>query len=300
MRITPRIARPLGTMVAYGFPEKDVAHDLELARRMGATCLEILPHWKSLPDPANLRHQVEQCGLTIHSAHGSWGGQSIAAPRVDLGSLNHETRVASVDDIRRCLDWIRQAGGRHLVVHPGGLSDPDEKLRRREALIRSLEALADDAAASGVDLCVENMPPGVLPGSAMADVAEVVAAVDHPSVGLAIDTGHAHLVASAPAETLAAGSRLRTTHVHDNHGKQDVHLPPGHGTIDWAAWVEALDEIGYEGPVMLECIRHIRENPRRPDARLSRFDPFDRWDRLNARAGRDPPVQQRPISPERS
>ncbi len=261
MRITPRIARPLGTMVAYGFPEKDVAHDLGLARRMGASCLEILPHWKSRPDPVALRHQVEDWGLTIHSAHGSWGGQSITAPRVDLGSLNHHTRLASIDDIRRCVDWTRVAGGRHLVVHPGGLSDPAETIGRRDALIRSLIVLAGFAADSNVALCVENMPPGVFPGSEMSDLAAIVAEVDHPSVGLAIDTGHAHLVHSAAVETLAAGSHLRTTHAHDNHGKQDVHLPPGQGTIDWAAWVEALDEIGYEGPVILECIRHVRDNP---------------------------------------
>jgi sugar phosphate isomerase/epimerase len=261
MRITPRIARTLGTMIAYGFAGKDVAHDLDLARTMGVSCLEILPHWKSRPDPASLRHRVEDRGMTIHSAHGCWGGQSIIAARVDLGSLHRETRLASVDDIRRCLDWTRQAGGRHLVVHPGGLSEVNETIGRRDALICSLIALAGHAADSNIVLCVENMPPGVFPGSEMADLATIVAAVDHPNVGLAVDTGHAHLVHSAPRETLAAGSMLKTTHVHDNHGKQDVHLPPGRGTIDWGAWVEALDEIGYEGPVMLECIRHIRENP---------------------------------------
>jgi sugar phosphate isomerase/epimerase len=147
------------------------------------------------------------------------------------------------------------------VVHPGGLSEPVDTTSRIETLIRSLSASSRDAADADVTLCVENMPPGVFPGSEMTDLASIVREVDHPNVGLAIDTGHAHLVHSAPAETLAAGAWLRTTHVHDNHGKQDVHLPPGHGTIDWTAWVEALDQIGYEGPVMLECIRQIRDNP---------------------------------------
>lgn len=261
MRITPRIARPLGTMIAYGFPEKDVAVDLDLALRIGASCVEILPHWKTLPDPAELRRLVEDRGLTVHSAHGCWGGQSIEARRVDLASLDDFTRLASLDDIRRCIDWTRQAGGRHLVVHPGGLSDPDERMRRWDALIRSLNALADHASNPDFTLCVENMPPGVFPGSRMADLAAIVAEVDHPKIGLAIDTGHAHLVASPDSETRAAGALLRTTHVHDNHGRQDVHLPPGGGTIDWAAWVAALDEIDYEGPVMLECIRQIRDDP---------------------------------------
>ena len=261
MRITPRIARPLGTMIAYGFPEKDVARDLELAQKMGVSCVEALPHWRALPDPLALRQRVEGRGLTVHSAHGCWGGQSIEARRVDLGSLDLETRLASLDDIRRCIDWVHRAGGRHLVIHPGGLSDAEERARRSDALARSLDALAEHASDRKVVLCVENMPPGVFPGSRMADLAAIVAEVDHPSVGLAIDTGHAHLVDSPASETRAAGALLRTTHVHDNHGRQDVHLPPGQGTIDWAAWVAALDAIGYTGPVMLECIRHIRDNP---------------------------------------
>ena len=207
MRITPRIARPLGTMIAYGFPEKDVARDLELALTMGASCLEILPHWRALPDPAALRRRVEDRGLTIHSAHGCWGGQSIAARRVDLGSLDRETRRASLDDIRRCIDWTPR--GRRS---PSG--DPSRRpLRSRGAgptvgcgPAGSLDALAEHAAdrergRSASRTC----RPGVFPGSRMADLAAIVAEVDHPSVGLAIDTGHAHLVASPASETRAAG-----------------------------------------------------------------------------------------------
>ncbi len=54
---------------------------------------------------------------------------------------------------------------------------------------------------------------------------------------------------------------LRTTHVHDNDGRQDTHLPPGLGTLDWPAWLEALDAIDYRGPILLECIRHLRNDP---------------------------------------
>ena len=60
---------------------------------------------------------------------------------------------------------------------------------------------------------------------------------------------------------------LATTHVHDNNGRQDSHEPPGHGTIDWSAWGPALDSIGYGGPILLECIRHLRQNPSKLQAR---------------------------------
>ncbi len=99
----------------------------------------------------------------------------------------------------------------------------------------------------------------------MGDLRRLVDEIDRPEVGLAIDTGHAHLNSSPREETLAAGPRLLTTHVHDNNGRQDSHDPPGSGSIDWESWVKALDEVEYKGPVMLECIRQLRQQPDRID-----------------------------------
>ena len=87
--------------------------------------------------------------------------------------------------------------------------------------------LAEHARGSGVIVCVENMPPGVHPGSRMAELAELLVELDHPHLALALDTGHANLTATAAEETRAAGSLLATTHVHDNDGRQDSHEPPG-------------------------------------------------------------------------
>ncbi len=180
---------------------------------------------------------------------------------MDLGSPEAGPHREAVEDLKRCVDWLHEAGGTCLVVHPGGLSDPAQAASRREALARGLIALADHAQGTGVVLCVENMPPGVHPGSRMADLAILVAELGCPTLALALDTGHAHIAADAPSETVAAGPWLRTTHVHDNNGRQDTHLPPGLGTINWHDWARSLDAIGYRGPIMLECVRHIRKNP---------------------------------------
>jgi sugar phosphate isomerase/epimerase len=248
-------------MVTYGFPDLDLDAELALAIGLGATVLEILPEWGRLPDPGLLRRRVAERGLSIHSAHGCWGGRTIRAARVDLGSIQASTHRESVDDLKRCVDWLDAAGGTCLVVHPGGLSDPEDELARRAALAEGLRELAEHAGESRVRICVENMPPGVYPGSRMAELAALLAELKHPKLALALDTGHANLTATAAAETLAAGSLLATTHVHDNNGRQDAHEPPGQGTIDWPAWGRALDVIAYSGPIMLECIRHLRHHP---------------------------------------
>jgi sugar phosphate isomerase/epimerase len=254
------LKRSLGTMITYGYPEITLDDELDLAIWLGASVLEILPEWSCLPDPALVRRRSADRGLSIHSAHGCWGGRTIRARRVDLGALDAATQRESVDDLKGCVDWLAEAGGRHLVVHPGGLSSPEEHDQRQSALATGLLELAEHARATGVIVCVENMPPGVYPGSRMAGLVEILRELDHPQLALALDTGHANMTTSAAEETLAAGSLLATTHVHDNNGRQDSHEPPGHGTVDWVGWGRALEQIGYGGPILLECVRLLRHN----------------------------------------
>ena len=45
---------------------------------------------------------------------------------------------------------------------------------------------------------------------------------------------------------------LWTTHVHDNGGREDEHLVPFSGTIDWDSAMMATQKIGYDGMLMLE------------------------------------------------
>jgi sugar phosphate isomerase/epimerase len=252
-------------MITYGYPAIDLADELALAARLGAVVLEILPEWSRFPDPAPLCRQIADGGLSIHSAHGCWGGRTIRASRVDLGATDAAARRESVDDLKCCVDWLAEAGGTCLVVHPGGLSDPADRAARRSALASGLIELGEHALSVGpsIRICVENMPPGVHPGSRMIDLAELLCELEHPRLALALDTGHGNLTSGAAEETLAAGGLLATTHVHDNNGRQDAHEPPGLGTIDWPAWGRALDAIGYAGPIVLECVRALRQDQTR-------------------------------------
>ena len=69
--------RSLGTMITYGYPEIALDDELDLAIWIGASVLEILPEWSCLPDPALVRRRSADRGLSIHSAHGCWGGRTI-------------------------------------------------------------------------------------------------------------------------------------------------------------------------------------------------------------------------------
>ena len=140
-------------------------------------------------------------------------------------------------------------------------------------MARGLLELAEHAQGTGVVVCVENMPPGVHPGSHMADLAALLAELNRPTLALALDTGHANLTTGAVRETHAAGRLLATTHVHDNDKDRDSHLWPGKGSIDWKEAMELLRSAPHTPPLLLEVEEDEKINPaERMDEMFKKLD----------------------------
>jgi sugar phosphate isomerase/epimerase len=69
--------------------------------------------------------------------------------------------------------------------------------------------------------------------------------------------------------------RIRSTHIHDNDGKEDIHLFPflaEGGTIDWKNTMENFRSRENQYPLMLE----LRERPEFPSPLDSVAQIFDR------------------------
>jgi len=140
-----------------------------------------------------------------------------------------------------------------IVVHCNGeknnLTEPAVRQKRLDANLACLVPMAGKAANIGVNIAIEN-------GTNWADwqfIIEMVKHLKHPNVGLNIDIGHANLGDMNPVRAIqVAGSLLITTHLQDNYGKVDNHLPPGLGEIDWHGVISALISIEYAGIYMVE------------------------------------------------
>ena len=186
------------------------------------------------PDLPRIARHVSDVGLSAWSAH-SWTALAGTAEGVD----------PAIEQYRRFVDTAQALGVHVLVVHCAGWGNPDRTGPNRT----SLDALADMAHAAGQSVAIEN-------GSSWDDwqhTVSLVQAVDQPHVGLNIDTGHANLGDLGVARAVrAAGGHVLTTHLQDNHGEQDDHLPPGQGDIDWHEALTALVETGYDGTFMVE------------------------------------------------
>src|SRR6266852_8143226 len=80
----------------------------------------------------------------------------------------------------------------------------------------------------------------------------------HLDLNVCFDVGHAHIRGSVENEFRLLKPRIRSTHIHDNNGAEDLHLFPGAegGSIDWRWTMNLLrSDLPSEGsqyPLLLE------------------------------------------------
>ena len=138
---------------------------------------------------------------------------------------------------------------------PGGKANDESTF---QGVVDSLGRLADRAGKFGVTLCfkahvgqyVYNTPTTL----------KVLAALNHPSLGLDMDPSHIWRAGENPVEAIGAvAKRIRHVHIRDCKGRQQNPGTPemqanGRGDIDLLGYIRVLHESGYTGPVDLEII----------------------------------------------
>ncbi len=138
---------------------------------------------------------------------------------------------------------------------PGGKANDESTF---QGVVDSLGRLADRAGQFGVTLCfkahvgqyVYNTPTTL----------RVLAALDHPSLGLDMDPSHIWRAGEDPVEAIGAvAKRIRHVHIRDCKGRQQNPGTPemqanGRGDINLLGYIRVLHESGYIGPVDLEII----------------------------------------------
>ena len=124
-------------------------------------------------------------------------------------------------------------------------------------MVRSFRAIADNVAELGMEVAVEYKPHEML---ANADAAlRLCDAVDSPTLGVLLDTGHALWVGEdLPVVVRLIGDRLKHLHIGDTPGPVEADLPPG-WHHDFTAFVAALDEIGYDRAMSLDMYGAVDE-----------------------------------------
>ncbi len=175
-------------------------------------------------------------------------------------SSDAAVRASTVGDFTRYLEISARIGAKVAVIHASGepIADEDRKAAMAHAK-EVLSVLAERAAATGVTLCVEDLPRTCL-GRNSAELLDLLSA--DARLGVCFDTNH--LLGEPIADFIrAVGNRIVTTHFSDYDFVNERHWLPGAGKIDWRELMDLLDEVGYTGPVLYEL--GFSPNPKSAD-----------------------------------
>lgn len=133
-------------------------------------------------------------------------------------------------------------GVKYAVIHPHRCPAKHIKIERTVELLRPFVELGREL---GVMLCVENMY------TVTAEATRMIA--DKLDCGICWDVGHANFGGHDQyAGILHCGDRLKVLHLHDNNGKDDLHIPAFQGNINWHDVMRALRDVKFEGELNFE------------------------------------------------
>jgi sugar phosphate isomerase/epimerase len=132
-----------------------------------------------------------------------------------------------------------------------------------ESLIAPLQELADQAADRGTRVAIETMPFSIIATVPMG--AEIVAAADHPAVGLLVDAWHVFRAGTPLDELLDSLTPEMIFGVELDDAAADVvgtlfedtvdrRLLCGEGCFDLPALVNLLRDKGFDGPWGVEIL----------------------------------------------
>jgi sugar phosphate isomerase/epimerase len=194
-----------------------------------------------------LIYHLERASLNVNSVHAPFGLEK------DISSFDNKVHEVGVDAVIEAIEVARLLGAGYVVVHASdrGVTALDHKKRldRARGVMRELAVLAEEA---GVNLALENLPPGFL-CSTPEEMITLIDSISSPCVGVCLDTGHANLTGQFEKWARTVLPRAFGMHLHDNDGQSDQHLFPGMGNIDWKNFARIY--LGSEtlAPAALEC-----------------------------------------------
>lgn len=204
-----------------------------------------------------LGHWFKDSPLKMHSLHSPmysddvWGRSGPQAV-IDITEPSKARRMNMVDEIKRALEIAEVVPFRYLIQHVG-VSGEEMDERRLDSGFSSLDEIRVFAAQRGVEVLLENIPNAFSSAARLNDFL----AQTHLNLNYCFDVGHAHLSNGISAEFELMKTRIRSTHLHDNDGKEDQHLFPKRGSIDWTAAMRLLASRPDQYPLLLE----LRELP---------------------------------------
>ncbi len=188
-----------------------------------------------------------------------------------MASDDAAVRQGAVDQFKRVLDVASQLGIDKVIALPPNPFDIDIQVMLGKAtsqewtvdfpkgdwkqnwldVVEVLGKFAEECESRNMRVALEPHPHRMMHNA--AGMLRIIDAIDSPAIGLNLDPSHLFPSGELPnAVAHEVGDRIFHTHLSDNDGQTNAHWRPGKGKVDWRAFLRALVDIGYDGPLSLE------------------------------------------------
>lgn len=190
----------------------------------------------------NLRKMIEQEDMAVPSFMPAF----YRYPH-SLSSPNNRVRQDSIDYMLMCADNANLLGAEVLLVVPGrslfdqGIEDAFQRLL--DSISQVCNYCEQYKLKLGVEPANQTVTDLVV---SYRDALKIITEIDHPSLGIVLDTGHLYLNGENVVEAMEIlGDLILQFHVNDNDGEHQQNLIPGDGTFDFHNFMSCLEKFNY-------------------------------------------------------
>ena len=223
---------------------------------MGFDLIEIPVEKKDLIDRAKLRGTIQDAGLKV-TISGAFGGDR------DISSEDPAIRKQGLEYIKDCIEIASYMGSPlfggplYSAVGKTRFVSEDQKKKERDWCLANLSEAAKFAQENGIILGLEPLNRFESDMINTADQAlSLLKEVDHPNLKIQLDTFHCNIEEKNIPATIRKIGKDLLCHVQGNESDRGT---PGTGNLDWQGIKSALQEIGYEGAIVIETFGAVSE-----------------------------------------
>jgi D-psicose/D-tagatose/L-ribulose 3-epimerase len=215
-------------------------------RDLGFSVCEVPMLAPTMLPSRSLRNAFEESGIECTVC-------SILPRNVNPISPDAAERKKSIHHLHKCVEVAAEMGARLIggplfapIGYLPGHRPTEDELRWATECFQSITGLLDQHQMTLALEPVNRSESFFL--RTVSDARKLCRAINHPRVGITIDTFHANIEEkSTPDAIISAGADLR--HVHMSENDRGV---LGSGNIDFPSVIDSLTEINYEGVLIVE------------------------------------------------
>lgn len=198
---------------------------------------------------SKLREMIEQENVVIPSFMPAF----FRYPH-SLSSPNDHVRQDSIDYMLRCADNANILGAEVLLVVPGRSLNGQKVEDAFQRLMDSINQVCVYCEQYELKLGIETANEAVTNLVVThQDALKIVNSLEHPSLGVVLDTGHLYLNQEDLIDVMDnLDDLLLQFHVNDNDGVHQQNLIPGDGTFNFSNFINVLKSYEYHGFLSVE------------------------------------------------